>query len=163
MSDKKWKRVGDYPPPVGERILVRHIMSGGVVSEAYIFLGSKDGPPLSKLAQWCELDFPTEVADPPIDEQLEAEAKALRDAWKVGGSVYIEWEHIADYAKTSWRDVALQARELHANPWRPMSELEDRHERRVMVKRENGTVMVMKNTSRASDSVYRRKFWKEID
>lgn len=165
MSEKLWKRVGDYPPPEGVPLLIRHPMTGPSVrySNVYMLPDAKNNlAHLDSNAQWCEVDTPTEVAPPPVDEQLDAEATALRDAYYPGVKC-TAWTDTPSSSRAGWRGVARQARELHANPWRPMSELEDRHTRQVLIKRQLGTVVILRGTARSSDAAYSRESWKEID
>lgn len=164
MSEKLWKRVGDYPPPEGVPLLIRHPMTGPSVrySNVYMLPDAKNNlAHLDSNAQWCEVDTPTEVAPPPVDE-LDAEADTLRKAY-YPGQYLRTWGEIPSGERENWRKVARQARELHTNPWRPMSELEDNHQRRVLIKRKKGAVVILGGTARSSDAAYSRESWKEID
>lgn len=67
---------------------------------------------------WCEVDLPPfdAVAPPPVDEKLDQEANALRNARR-GEELMFSWEEISEVARISWRRVALAAREIYQYQW----------------------------------------------
>jgi len=150
----KWKRVGDYPPSNGQHILLKD-------GERTVWLAGSTSwfDLLDPNLLWYEVEVPTEVAPPPVDEKLDAEAQAL---FAAAAGISIVWDVTMEASKDYWRRVALKARELHPDPWRPMSELEDGHASRVLIKRTDGSVSVLSHTRRDRDAAWHRVGWMEL-
>lgn len=161
----KWKRVGDYPPSDGQHILLKD-----GVRPAY--LAGSTGPfnLLSPDLLWCGVDVPTEVAPPPVDEKLDAEAQVFRDMH----NYIFTWRESSESHKETWRNVARKAREMYLSEepqlptdtspmWRPMSELEDGHKYPVLVRYSSGLTIRVNYTYRANDADQRRIMWRESE
>jgi hypothetical protein len=173
LTDRMWKKVSDWgqPDPALGRVLVRHVTR----PEVWIHYIDPDvhntvpygyGEPIPEDKEWVELDIPIGTSPPPpVDEKLDEEAWALFCATDPGSArkLVADWEYVSQDGKDQWRKVARKARELHAPQWRPMSELEDGHERAVVVRKAGGgPPRVLRCTYRGNDAYFGQIGWMEL-
>ena len=145
MSARKWKRVGDYPPPEGQQILLRYEHE----NKPWMTPGRTHNL-LKKCLLWCEVEIPTEVEDPPIDPKVEELAEKLRNTfWESDSPHHTRpaWELSA--AKDAWRAVAKAAIEAldPAPKWRSINDMERAPRRPVLVRDRLGEVCVRESSS----------------
>lgn len=156
-EQRLWKKVSQWgqPDPSLGQVLVRHVTRPEVWTH-------RVGEHIPEDKEWVELDIPIGTSPPPVDEKLDEEAFALFDATQDSqGYRVLGFEGMSEVGKYTWRKVAKKARELHAPQWRPMSELEDDHQEKVLIRRSNNTVVILANTFRRNDFPYRAG-WMEL-